>query len=112
MPCNLRYSDSLTSFTTYLSDLIVLNYLYQLAQPLRAALTGSNASPGIYEVMWVLGKEECVARLQDALAGTNPVKAAPAKVTSRVKLSIKKQREWLLTSRQLTEGGEACAQGR
>jgi len=53
--------------------------LGQLAQPLRAALTGSNASPGIYEVMWVLGKEECVARLQDALAGTNPVKAAPAK---------------------------------
>jgi hypothetical protein len=36
----------------------------QVAQPLRAALTGSNASPGIYEVLWVLGKEACVARMQ------------------------------------------------
>jgi len=38
--------------------------LGQLAQPLRASLTGSNASPGIYEVMWVLGKDACIARLQ------------------------------------------------
>ena len=53
--------------------------LGQLAQPLRAALTGSNASPGIYEVLWVLGKDECIARLQDALAGKNSVKAAAIK---------------------------------
>ena len=51
--------------------------LGQLAQPLRAALTGSNASPGIYEVMWVLGKDECIGRLEDAMAGKNSVKAAP-----------------------------------
>jgi glutamyl-tRNA synthetase len=36
--------------------------LGQVAQPLRAALTGSTASPGIYEVMWVIGKETCIGR--------------------------------------------------
>ncbi|MCH7543015.1 MAG: glutamate--tRNA ligase, partial [Proteobacteria bacterium] len=36
-----------------------------IAQPLRAALTGSNASPGIFEVMEVLGRDECVGRLAD-----------------------------------------------
>ena len=39
------------------------------AQPLRAALTGSTASPPIFEVMEVLGREECVARLADASGG-------------------------------------------
>jgi len=53
--------------------------LGQLAQPLRAALTGSNASPGIYEVMWVVGKDECIGRLEDAMAGKNSVKAAEVK---------------------------------
>jgi len=37
--------------------------LGKIAQPLRAALTGSTASPGIFEVMSVLGKELVVARL-------------------------------------------------
>jgi glutamyl-tRNA synthetase len=37
-----------------------------VAQPLRAALTGSLASPGIFEVMEVLGRAESLARLQDA----------------------------------------------
>ena len=35
------------------------------AQPLRAALTGSNMSPGIFEVMAVLGREESLARIAD-----------------------------------------------
>jgi glutamyl-tRNA synthetase len=43
----------------------------QLAQPLRAALTGATASPGIFEVMAVLGREEVLARLADAVAGAN-----------------------------------------
>jgi glutamyl-tRNA synthetase len=38
--------------------------LGKIAQPLRAALTGSNASPGIFEVMEVLGKEETIARIR------------------------------------------------
>ncbi|MBV9016890.1 MAG: glutamate--tRNA ligase [Alphaproteobacteria bacterium] len=41
-----------------------------VAQPLRAALTGSLASPGIFEVMEVLGREESLARIADAAAGT------------------------------------------
>ena len=42
--------------------------LGDVAQPLRAALTGSLASPGIFEVMAVLGREESLARLADAAA--------------------------------------------
>ena len=40
-----------------------------VAQPLRAALTGSLASPGIFEVMEVLGREESLARIGDAARG-------------------------------------------
>ena len=42
--------------------------LGKIAQPLRAALTGSTASPGLFEVMVVLGRDETVARLSDAAA--------------------------------------------
>lgn len=42
-----------------------------VAQPLRAALTGSLASPGIFEVMEVLGREETLGRIADA-AGLAP----------------------------------------
>jgi glutamyl-tRNA synthetase len=42
--------------------------LGQLAQPLRAALTGRATSPGIFEVLAVLGREECLGRLKDATA--------------------------------------------
>jgi glutamyl-tRNA synthetase len=37
-----------------------------VAQPLRAALTGSLASPGIFVVMEVLGREESLGRIDDA----------------------------------------------
>ena len=40
-----------------------------IAQPLRAALTGSLASPGIFEVMEVLGREETLGRIEDAASG-------------------------------------------
>jgi glutamyl-tRNA synthetase len=36
-----------------------------VAQPLRAALTGRSTSPGIFEVMDVLGRDESLARLND-----------------------------------------------
>jgi len=39
-----------------------------VAQPLRAALTGRLTSPGIFEVLQVLGKEESLARLADQAA--------------------------------------------
>jgi glutamyl-tRNA synthetase len=39
--------------------------LGQIAQPLRAALTGRTASPPIFDVMAVLGREEALARIAD-----------------------------------------------
>jgi glutamyl-tRNA synthetase len=42
--------------------------LGQVAQPLRAALTGRTTSPGIFDVLGVLGREECLARLADQAA--------------------------------------------
>ncbi len=39
--------------------------LGNVAQPLRVALTGRTTSPGIFDVLAVLGKEECLARLTD-----------------------------------------------
>jgi glutamyl-tRNA synthetase len=39
--------------------------LGQVAQPLRAALTGLKVSPGIFEVMATLGKDEVLGRLDD-----------------------------------------------
>ena len=39
--------------------------LGQLAQPLRAALTGHSTSPGIFDVLEVLGREESLGRLKD-----------------------------------------------
>ncbi|MGE5952615.1 MAG: glutamate--tRNA ligase [Qipengyuania vulgaris] len=37
--------------------------LGKLAQPLRAALTGTTTSPGIFDVLVLLGKEESLARI-------------------------------------------------
>jgi glutamyl-tRNA synthetase len=39
-----------------------------IAQPLRVALTGRTTSPGIFDVLAVLGREECLARLADQAA--------------------------------------------
>jgi glutamyl-tRNA synthetase len=41
--------------------------LGQIAQPLRAALTGRKTSPGLFDVMVVLGQKECLARIEDAI---------------------------------------------
>ncbi len=48
-----------------------------VAQPLRAALTGRSTSPGIFEVLNLLGKSESLARLADqaGLNGVLPVSA-------------------------------------
>ena len=43
--------------------------LGQIAQPLRAAVTGSAQSPGLFEVLEVLGRQEVLGRIDDALAG-------------------------------------------
>ncbi|MFN3225987.1 MAG: glutamate--tRNA ligase [Hyphomicrobiales bacterium] len=39
-----------------------------VAQPLRAALTGSKTSPGIYDVLIALGRDESLARIGDQAA--------------------------------------------
>jgi glutamyl-tRNA synthetase len=39
--------------------------LGQVAQPLRAALTGRATSPGLFDVMAVLGRDESLGRLRD-----------------------------------------------
>jgi len=39
--------------------------LGKVAQPLRAALTGRTTSPGIFDVLLVLGREESLARIRD-----------------------------------------------
>ena len=41
--------------------------LANVAQPLRAALTGRTTSPPIFDVLAVLGKEESLARLRDQI---------------------------------------------
>src|SRR5690606_22139242 len=43
--------------------------LGKIAQPLRAALTGRSTSPGVFDVLAVLGKDESLGRLRDQAAG-------------------------------------------
>lgn len=45
--------------------------LGKIAQPVRLALTGSTVSPGIFEIIEVLGKEETIKRLGAAVAWIN-----------------------------------------
>ena len=42
--------------------------LGKVAQPLRAALTGRATSPGIFDVLTVLGREESLARINDQVS--------------------------------------------
>ncbi|MFD2239000.1 glutamate--tRNA ligase [Aureimonas populi] len=42
--------------------------LGKAAQPLRAALTGRSTSPGVFDVLAVLGRDEALARLKDQSA--------------------------------------------
>jgi glutamyl-tRNA synthetase len=41
--------------------------LGKIAQPVRVALTGKTASPGIFEVTAILGKDKVISRLQNAI---------------------------------------------
>jgi glutamyl-tRNA synthetase len=52
--------------------------LGQVAQPLRAAVTGRGTSPGLFEVMAVLGRDACLMRIDDQLRGSGaaPLNAA------------------------------------
>lgn len=42
--------------------------MLKIAQPVRVAVSGSTASPGIFEVLLILGKEKTIERLDAAIA--------------------------------------------
>jgi glutamyl-tRNA synthetase len=44
--------------------------LGKVAQPLRAALTGRSTSPGVFDVLAVLGRDESLARIRDQIDRT------------------------------------------
>jgi len=63
---------ALSEWTAAATEEVVRTYveetkvkLGQVAQPLRAALTGRSTSPGIFDVLEVLGRDESLSRLQD-----------------------------------------------
>ena len=41
--------------------------LGKIAQPVRIALTGKTASPGIFEIIEILGKDRVISRLKKAV---------------------------------------------
>lgn len=45
--------------------------LGKLAQPVRVALTGGTQSPGIYDLINVMGREKTIGRLERAIASIN-----------------------------------------
>lgn len=53
------------TFTAFLEEKEIK--LRKIAQPLRVALTGKTASPGIFEVMELLGKDKVLERLRRAI---------------------------------------------
>jgi glutamyl-tRNA synthetase len=57
--------ESLDSALRLLAEREGLGY-GKLAQPVRLALTGRSASPGLYDVIIGLGREECIERLKRA----------------------------------------------
>jgi glutamyl-tRNA synthetase len=63
---------ALSDWTSAATEAVVRDYaleheakLGQIAQPLRAAMTGRATSPGIFDVLAVLGREESLGRLAD-----------------------------------------------
>ena len=67
---------SLAEWSAAAAEAIVRDYaqesgakLGQIAQPLRAALTGRSTSPGVFDVLAVLGREESLGRIADQAQG-------------------------------------------
>ncbi len=64
--------ETLEDWTTESTEAVVRSYaegaeigLGKIAQPLRAALTGTPNSPGIFDCLYALGREESLARIGD-----------------------------------------------
>jgi glutamyl-tRNA synthetase len=47
-------------------------------QPLRIALTGLPASPGIFDVLLMLGRERALSRIDDAMEYLRSPSSSPA----------------------------------
>ena len=58
-----------TPLTAAFNDVIAAHGLKlgKIAQPVRVAVTGGTASPGIFEVLEILGRDRTLARLDAAL---------------------------------------------
>jgi glutamyl-tRNA synthetase len=48
--------------------------LGKLAQPVRVALTGGTVSPGIFEVLEVMGKKKAIKRIEAAIASAKDIR--------------------------------------
>ena len=70
---------ALENFNDYEQLEKIQNHLLELAQnlqlkpgqllwPMRVALSGEQFSPGVFELIWAMGKEEALNRLKKALA--------------------------------------------
>mgnify|MGYP002780578842 CR=1 FL=1 len=59
-------SEALEATTKALAEELGLG-LGKLAQPMRAALTGTTTSPGIFDVLVLLGRDESLARIEAQL---------------------------------------------
>lgn len=62
-------SEALEATTKSLAETLGLG-LGKLAQPMRAALTGTTTSPGIFDVLVLLGRDESLARIRAQAAPT------------------------------------------
>ncbi|KQZ13699.1 glutamate--tRNA ligase [Mesorhizobium sp. Root554] len=66
--------EAVTDWNAASTEAVVRSYseanglkLGKLAQPLRAALTGRSTSPGVFDVLAVLGRDESLARIGDQI---------------------------------------------
>jgi len=73
-----RRIQDIQDFTRENTEKIFLDFIEKrqvklgtIAQPLRVALTGAGVSPGLFEVMEVLGREEVLKRIKKAIAYIN-----------------------------------------
>ncbi len=64
-------SEALEATTKSYAETLGLG-LGKLAQPMRAALTGTTTSPGIFDVLVLLGKEESLARIDAQASPAGP----------------------------------------
>jgi glutamyl-tRNA synthetase len=56
-----------------------------VAQPLRAALTGRSTSPGIFDVLAVLGREESLGRIEDQASAETPLPTGRERFSGRLR---------------------------